>query len=266
MPARLHYLVLHPESSWHEVRVAGPALTEDSGPFAPSWRGRAFVDWTGSNSDPLVLGQTWLYSYCKIVYLDRQVGTAWKRVMCAIRVRGLRSQGRLVVDTVFWIARALEWKNGILPIVFSRRSRRTRLWREHLAAGGRVDPGRHSYEGRRWPRYQSKFSYLPTGRFRPKSRAPPSPRSRRPCVRSWRSAWTPASRIGSASDLWCSRKGSLELFCGRWLMLFARDLWGRFAVLGSRAAPSRHQGGHAAFALSSASTLTVRPESVASRS
>jgi hypothetical protein len=156
-----HYLVLHPECYRHTVRVGGRALSNNG--TEVKWRGEASVDWTGTNSDPLVLGRTWAYSYCKTRHLGLRSGQLGDN-SCIVFASGdfASRRSQVVVDTVFWIAKIHKWRGPrTVPLVFANRSKRGRLWREHLAAGGRVHPGRFTIEGKRWSRSSTRFSYLP---------------------------------------------------------------------------------------------------------
>lgn len=147
----LHYIIFHPER--RPYRADGAQHLDGR---IRGWRGILWADRipvrSEANEAPFIWANEWLYSYChatQIKRVDRQdaspiVGRGSLLFFCSTPIA--RHTGNLAVDTVFEVARRIEWpREGIEPPAHF--CPQTPEYQRHLKHGIR-QPGRKGHAGR----------------------------------------------------------------------------------------------------------------------
>jgi hypothetical protein len=166
----LHYIIFHPDYAREKLIIKGRAIING---MPENWTGAVWVDRTGSNEDPFVLCENWIYSYCHATQLRRTPSLRLPYVMegsylffCS---GDAANRGELQVDTVFVVGHVAKWPRDIqgLPSEFQGHYEDTNsdLWNYHFRFPFSGQSGQHegiyTYVAKAWSRDADDYSFLP---------------------------------------------------------------------------------------------------------
>jgi hypothetical protein len=163
----LNYIIFHPDYAREKLIIKGRAVING---MPENWTGAVWVDAAGSNEDPFILCENWLYSYCHATQLRRTPSLKSPYVMegsylffCS---GDAANRGALQVDTVFVVGHVAKWPRNIqgLPSEFDEHYQDTNsdLWNYHFrfAFSGQHE-GIYTYVAKAWSRGADDYSFLP---------------------------------------------------------------------------------------------------------
>ncbi|MEH2242868.1 hypothetical protein [Nostoc sp.] len=164
----LHYLIFHPDEQRTKTEVKGEALIESQ---VTDWQGYVWVDKPdGSNEDPFVFSETWLYSYCHAAQLRRKESLKHAYVRAGSYLffcsGDAAQKGTIQLDTVFIVDHVAKWMDNPqrLPEEFQQhyQNKNSDLWLRHFMHPFHCcHKGKYTYVSRQQFHKKDDYSFLP---------------------------------------------------------------------------------------------------------